>query len=88
MPKMTPPEDAPEIWKWMLKYGVTLERLAPLVGVTRQHLSDVRRGAKRPSDGLKTSIATATADLERELGVSRPKGVPVVVWFAETRGAS
>jgi transcriptional regulator with XRE-family HTH domain len=81
MPKMTPPEDAPRLWHWMAMLRVTLEELSKLVEVTPQHLSDVRRGVRKPSDKLKQSIATATVDLERQRGIARPKGVKIMDWY-------
>jgi transcriptional regulator with XRE-family HTH domain len=82
MPKMTPREGAPALWHWMAERRVTLEELARLVEVTPQHLSDIRRGVRRPSDALKLAIERATIELERAQGVGRPKGVRVVSWFA------
>ena len=81
MPKMTPPEDATALWRWMDERRVTLEELARYVEKTPQHLSDVRRGVRRPSDALKQAIYTATIEIETKQGVSRPKGVPISVWF-------
>ncbi len=83
MPKMKPPEGATALWRWMDERRVTLEELARLVGVTPQHLSDVRRGVRRPSDSLKQAIETASIEVERRQKVARPKGVPVVAWFTE-----
>lgn len=81
MPKIEPPEGAPVLWHWMAERRVTLEELARLVKCTPQHLSDIRRGVRRPSDGLKLAIETASVEIERRAGVSRPKGVRIGEWF-------
>lgn len=81
MPKKVPPGGSTELWRWMAERRVTLEELAAVVGVTPQHLSEVRRGVRRPSDKLKQTIETATVELERKQGVTRPKGVKILDWF-------
>lgn len=83
MPKMTPPEDATALWRWMDERRVTLEELARLVGYTPQHLSDIRRGVRRPSDELKQKIEAATQGIEKKMGVPRPKGVRIAEWYAK-----
>lgn len=65
----------------MSQRRITLDELAKLVGCTPQHLSDIRRGVRNPSDKLKLSIENATLELERADGVRRPKGVRAVDWF-------
>lgn len=81
MPRKQLPEGATPLWRWMNERRVTLEELALLVECTPQHLSDIRRGVRRPSDALKESILRATVEMERQRGYAKPTGVPISVWY-------
>lgn len=84
MPKIDLPDSATDLWRWMFERRVTLAELAKLVECTSQHLSDIRRGVRRPSDPLKIKIAEQTIAMERAQGVpaSKARGVPTSAWFA------
>jgi transcriptional regulator with XRE-family HTH domain len=82
MPKISLPETANALWKWMELRRVTCDEFATLIGCTRQHVSDIRRGIRRPSDTLKEKIASKSLEVDRKASIKRPRGVPVAVWYA------
>jgi predicted transcriptional regulator len=88
MPKMQPPDDATELWKWMDHWNVPVQSFAATLEITPQHLSDVRRGKRRPSDELKRKIETATLAYERQHRVKHPRGVKILTWYSREVAAS
>jgi len=77
------PEGATPLWRWMAERRITLEVLAERLKITPQHLGDLRRGVRRPSDDLKIAIAAMTTQIEREMGIaaSKVRGVPIISWY-------
>lgn len=71
-----------ELWRWMNYHRVTLDELAARICSSSVHISNIRRGKHPPSDELKIAIANATLEMERERGITKPFGVPIVCWFS------
>lgn len=77
------PKTANVLWRWMRDLRVTCDELAKELGYTPQHLSDVRRGKRPPSDALMVRFAETSKRIEAARGVRSPRGVRISDWATD-----
>lgn len=66
---------------WMREKRVSGAEFARRSGMNEQAVSRIRRGFNRPTDEQKLAVARTTLEIEIELKLAEPRGVPVLDWF-------
>lgn len=77
----TTPRPLTPLARWLNEKRVTAREIAKRVGKSYTTVSGIRQGTSPPSDAMKIAISLVTREIETELGVAIPIGVPVESWF-------
>ena len=69
--------------RWMTRFRVTNREFGARAKIAENYVGALRSGLAARVMGWKVAIQKATREMELDLGVTDPVGVPIAEWFTE-----